>query len=163
MSQNHTQYHHNYTTNHAAGKKPNLGRSLNFYFQCEQHWSEKLTMFFTNIYSGQKTLHILNVNLFVNFLCALSICLISLSSLVTASVIHYFKSVHISYIYIHTQHFFAHFISMLTMYFLIDILQKEYPFNSYSVYYVHKHVFNFFEQQLEVAQILLCNKCNLIR
>jgi hypothetical protein len=32
MSQNHTQYHHNYTTNHAAGKKPNLGRSLNFYF-----------------------------------------------------------------------------------------------------------------------------------
>jgi hypothetical protein len=37
------------------------------------------------------------------------------------------------------------------MYFLIDILQKRYPFNSYSVYYVHKHVFNFFEQQLEVA------------
>ena len=35
MSQKHTQYHHNYTTNHAAGKKPNLGRSLNFYFQCE--------------------------------------------------------------------------------------------------------------------------------
>ena len=47
--------------------------------------------------------------------------------------------------------FFAHFKSMLTMYFLIDILQKGNPFISYIVYYVHKHVFNFFEKQLAVA------------